>query len=148
MKTFTKNLIAPCGMNCGVCLHFLREKNKCPGCFSGRKVNQRPIKCGIKLCIRRRGEYCFNCNDFPCSESLAAIARNRIHQTSTTRFPCERLKRLDKRYREKYGMSEIENLVYIKKNGISKFLKEQSKKYISSKGIYCVHDKKYYGGEK
>ena len=25
-------LIAPCGMNCAVCLGYLREKNKCPGC--------------------------------------------------------------------------------------------------------------------
>ncbi len=25
-------LIAPCGMNCGTCLGYLREKNKCVGC--------------------------------------------------------------------------------------------------------------------
>ena len=25
-------LIAPCGMNCGICYGYLREKNKCPGC--------------------------------------------------------------------------------------------------------------------
>ncbi|MDD5456566.1 MAG: hypothetical protein PHV30_05985 [Candidatus Margulisbacteria bacterium] len=25
-------LIAPCGMNCAICLGYLREKNKCPGC--------------------------------------------------------------------------------------------------------------------
>ncbi|NMB48613.1 DUF3795 domain-containing protein [Candidatus Kuenenbacteria bacterium] len=116
------NLIAPCGMNCGVCLHYLRERNKCPGCFSGRKVNQKPIKCPIRLCKNRQGEYCFDCN----------------------KFPCERLMRLDKRYRERYKMSEIENLKHIKDKGIKNFLTSERKKWISKKGTFCVHDKKYY----
>ena len=41
-------------------------------------------------------------------------------------------------------MSEIENLKFIKEHGIEKFLKEQNEKYISDKGTFCVHDKKYY----
>ena len=117
-----RELVASCGMNCGVCLHYLRKRNKCLGCFSGRKVNQRPIKCGIKLCKDRHGEYCFNCD----------------------KFPCERLKRLDKRYRDKYGMSEIENLEYIRDKGLKKFLEKESKSWIFKKGVFCVHDKKYY----
>ena len=117
-----KSLIAPCGINCGICLHHLRAENKCPGCFAGRKVNGRCIKCGIKLCRERTGDYCFEC------------------QT----FPCERLKRLDKRYREKHQMSEIENLEYIKNHGIEKFLESEEKKWISEKGTLCVHDRKYY----
>jgi hypothetical protein len=117
-----KKLIAPCGMNCGLCLMHLREKNKCPGCFSGRKVNGRCIKCPIKLCKDRRGEYCFDCD----------------------KFPCERLKRLDKRYKERYKMSEIENLKIIKEKGIKSFLAEENKKWINPCGIYCVHDKKRY----
>jgi hypothetical protein len=120
-----KELIAPCGMNCGVCLHYLREKNKCPGCFSGRKVNQSCIKCGIKLCKDRQGEYCFNCD----------------------KFPCERLKRLDKRYRDKYEMSEIENLKTIQKKGIKYFLTQEEKRWVSPDGTYCVHDKKRYSAK-
>ena len=27
-----KELIAPCGMNCGICKYYYREKDKCPGC--------------------------------------------------------------------------------------------------------------------
>lgn len=122
MKKMTKNLIAPCGMNCGLCLHYLREKNKCPGCFSGRKVNNRPIKCGRRLCKKRHGDFCFECDD----------------------FPCDSIKRLDERYRKRYGMSEIENLKFIKKEGIEKFVESQAKKYCTSKGTFCVHDKKYY----
>jgi hypothetical protein len=117
-----KELIAPCGMNCGLCLHYLREKNKCLGCFTGRKVNGKCIKCGIKLCQERKGEYCIDCD----------------------KFPCERLKRLDKRYQEKYGMSEIKNLKDIKEKGMESFLVQEEKKWVSPDGVFCVHDKKQY----
>ncbi|MDO8507195.1 MAG: DUF3795 domain-containing protein [bacterium] len=122
MGKINSKLIAPCGMNCGICLHYLRAENKCTGCFSGRKVNGRPIKCSIKLCKDRRGEYCFDCD----------------------KFPCERLDRLDKRYRERYGMSEIENLEFIRDKGMDEFIKRERGKWQSDKGILCVHDKKYY----
>lgn len=117
-----KKLIAPCGMNCGLCLHYLRANNKCPGCSSGRKVNGRCIKCAIKLCKERKGEYCFDCD----------------------KFPCERLERLDKRYREKYGVSEIGNLKNIKKNGIDDFIIGEEKRWVNSEGTFCVHNKKRY----
>lgn len=59
-------------------------------------------------------------------------------------LPCKRLKSLDKRYRNKYEMSMVENLKVIQKHGINKFLKQQERKYITKKGIFCVHDKKYH----
>jgi hypothetical protein len=34
---FNKQLIAPCGMNCGICLGYLRDKNKC-------KISMCPVK--------------------------------------------------------------------------------------------------------
>jgi len=37
-------------------------------------------------------------------------------------FPCKRLKALDKRYRMKYHMSMIDNLNFIKENGLEAFL--------------------------
>lgn len=109
-------------MNCGPCLSYLREKNKCPGCSSGREVNGKCIKCAIKLCKERKGDYCFNCD----------------------KFPCDRLKRLDKRYQEKYKMSEIENLENIKEKGIEVFIVNEEKSWVNSKGTFCVHDKKRY----
>jgi hypothetical protein len=60
------------------------------------------------------------------------------------KFPCERLKRLDKRYREKYGMSEIENLRFIQEKGIGSFLGHEEKRWVNPCGTYCVHDKKRY----
>ena len=121
---FDKKLIAPCGMNCGLCLHYLRPENKCPGCYTGRKVNNKPIKCARRLCKKRCGDFCYECHS----------------------FPCQSIKKLDERYRKRYGMSEIENLEFIRDNGISKFLKHQGTKYICDEGggIICVHNKKCY----
>lgn len=123
-KLFSENLIAPCGMNCGICEAYLREQKKCPGCFTGRKVNKRPIRCGRKLCKKRYGKFCFQCDS----------------------FPCDSIKRLDERYQKSYDMSEIANLKFIKENGIEKFLKQQEKKYSchDGKGTICVHNKKCY----
>lgn len=41
-------------------------------------------------------------------------------------------------------MSEIANLEFIKKHGIEKFLNKEQNKYVSKKGVLCVHDKKFY----
>ena len=122
MEKISKEMIAPCGMNCGLCLHFLRTKDKCPGCNAGRKVNNRPIKCGIRLCPERKDGFCFECG----------------------KFPCDRLQRLDKRYRERYGMSEIENLEHIRDLGIDDFVKKEQNKYQSEGKTFCVHDQQYY----
>ena len=117
-----EDLIASCGMNCGICLAYLRDNNKCPGCNSGRVIKGTRLNCSIKLCKERKGKYCFDCD----------------------KFPCDRLKRLDKRYREKYDMSEIENLEFIRDKGIRKFVESETRKWQNSKGTYCVHNKKRY----
>ncbi len=44
-------------------------------------------------------------------------------------YPCERLKSLDKRYRTKYHMSMIENLIAIRDTGMDDFLKAQEEKW-------------------
>lgn len=123
-----KELIAPCGMNCGICKAYLREKNKCPGC-RGNDTHKpiTRIHCKIKTCIffqNNEIEFCFACED----------------------FPCEKLKHLDKRYRNKYNMSMIENLENIKKSGISKFIKNETDKWKCPvcNGTICVHNRKCY----
>lgn len=116
-----KNLIAPCGMNCAVCSGYLREKNKCPGCQNNPTISYCQ-RCKIKLCEKRAGSFCFDCKEFPCAK----------------------LKQLDKRYREKYEMSEIENLQFIKEKGMTEFLKQEEKRWVNSEGIYCVHNKNRY----
>jgi hypothetical protein len=41
-------------------------------------------------------------------------------------------------------MSEIENLVSIRNNGIKRFIEGEYKRWVLDEGILCVHDKKYY----
>jgi len=114
-------LIAPCGMNCGICMGYLRERNKCPGCRLQPLGSCR--KCRIRLCAQTdKRKYCFTCN----------------------KYPCERLTHLDNRYRTKYGMSMTNNLVYIKRKGIDAFIRKEKKKWQNSKGTFCVHHRKYY----
>jgi len=120
-------LIAPCGMNCNLCKAYLREKNKCPGCNFQEKPNSDYFeKCTIKNCnIIKEKNWKF------CSPKCE-------------KFPCTRLKNLDKRYRIKYNMSMIDNLNEINNKGIREFLNRQKGKYIKNKSIYCVHDNKNY----
>jgi len=57
------------------------------------------------------------------------------------KFPCARLKNLDKRYRTKYKMSMLENLENIKKFEIKKFVKFEQKRWKCPKcgELLCVH---------
>ena len=120
---FSRNIIAPCGMNCGICKAHLREKNRCPGCNDiGPSHPKTRVNCRLRLCEKRKGEFCRDCEE----------------------FPCDRLRRLDNRYRARYGISEIENLEYIGNHGIKKFIAAEVKKWIFDKGILCLHDKNYY----
>jgi hypothetical protein len=116
-------LIAPCGMNCGICLAYLRKERKCPGC-RGDDSNKPPtrLKCVIKNCEiinKNQAGFCYECKY----------------------YPCKRLQQLDKRYRAKYRMSMIENLDYIQNNGISAFVEKEEKRWRCPEcgGFICVH---------
>jgi hypothetical protein len=123
-------LIAPCGMNCGICIAYYgyrldgdKRAKPCIGCRPSRK-NCAFIMKRCKYLPTKAVESCFECRD----------------------FPCENLRKLDERYRTKFRMSMIENLEFIKRNGIEQFLKRQKEKYTCPEcgGIICVHDGKCY----
>jgi hypothetical protein len=61
-------------------------------------------------------------------------------------MPCKKLDRLDKRYRERYGMSMVENLKMLKAKGMDEFLASQTEKHCcpSCGDVVCVHDGKCY----
>ena len=123
------NLIAPCGMNCNICIGFLRDKNTCPGCnFMGKPESNKKYckKCIIRSCkIIKKNKWKF------CSKKCE-------------KFPCRRLKDLDNRYKTKYNMSMIDNLEVIETKGIRFFLKKQKNKYQKNNKIICVHNKQLY----
>jgi len=116
-------LIAPCGMNCGICMGYLREKNKCNGCReddTDKAVSVR--KCIIKSCETiktNQSGFCYECE----------------------KYPCRRLKQLDKRYRTRYSMSMLENLESIKEIGLDAFTENEKERWRCQKcgGVICVH---------
>jgi hypothetical protein len=107
-----QGLIAACGMNCGVCIGHLREKKPCGGCFKKDCAN--------------KPKQCRSCSIVNC-ELLAELPSGFCFDCS--KYPCDRLKRLDKRYRLNYGMSMIENLNYIQSNGLEKFLLHEESRW-------------------
>jgi hypothetical protein len=109
-------LVAPCGMNCALCSSYLSMKNDlkktgimrsyCAGCRP-RGKNCAFMKKSCELLAKGLVKYCFECKE----------------------FPCQRLKGLDKRYSTKYHMSMIENLEFIRDNGMEKFLAKEVEKW-------------------
>ncbi len=129
LGSMEEKLIAPCGMNCGVCISYLAMKNDlktkgfrksyCAGCLS-RGKNCTFMKKQCDLLGKGLVRFCYDCRD----------------------FPCRRLKSLDKRYRTFYHMSMIENLEYINKKGIEEFLEKETAKWQCSEcgSLICCHN--------
>jgi len=116
-------IIAPCGMNCGICLAYLRDKNICVGCWGEKKPKTTSrSNCVIKNCEllqQTDSKFCYEC----------------------PKFPCIRLKQLDKRYRTKYHMSMLENLESIKNVGLEHFMDAEHDRWLCNTcgGSICVH---------
>ena len=116
-------LVAPCGMDCGLCRAYSRERKPCPGCRSNDGTKSNSCRsCAIKNCRKLVGQgftFCFSCGEFPCI----------------------RLEHLDKRYRSKYGMSMIENLSRIRESGIRRFVRNENDKWRCHQcgATLCVH---------
>lgn len=122
-------LIAPCGMNCELCVNFQamkQEINKkgfkktyCPGCQPRGKhcVFMRKT---CDLIGKGKIRFCFECEEYPCN----------------------RLKNLDKRYRSNYHMSMLENLESIRADGIEKFVENEKAKWHCPKcgQMICCHN--------
>ena len=122
-ESLTVDLIAPCGMNCGLCSAHLRRKKHCVGC-NGDDAGKPSfcVVCRIRHCeeMASGGQgFCFGCQ----------------------KFPCARLRRLDKRYRARYGMSMVDNLTRIREIGPERFVASERERWRCPEcgGIVCVH---------
>lgn len=122
-------LIAPCGMNCGICMGYLRTKNKCSGCIVEDPYTRSYCrKCTVRSCEHIKNSvsgYCYEC----------------------PKFPCRRIKQLDKRYTTKYSMSMLENLAIIKNKGIDALLAREEEKWKCPEcgGVISCHNGICYG---
>jgi hypothetical protein len=122
------SMMAPCGMDCGICVAHLRARNCCAGCLAEEGPKQKHcLVCSIKTCTKRSEEatFCFDC----------------------VKYPCRRLRQLDLRYRTKYGMSMLENLDRIRELGLDRFMAIENTRWVcpSCGGPICVHDRRCYG---
>ncbi len=114
--------IAPCGVICDICFGFQRNKNKCVGCNSTGFKPYHCTVCSILLCAEKKGDKTLLC--YECGK-----------------FPCRRIKDLDKRYRLKYGESPIQNLNKVKKIGVEQFIELEKEKWKCKfcGQLLCVH---------
>ncbi|MFH0893903.1 MAG: DUF3795 domain-containing protein, partial [Bacteroidota bacterium] len=79
--------------------------------------------CSIKSCPEKNGNEFLLCND-------------------CTKFPCRRIRDLNKRYTIKYGESPVDNLQTIKKIGLKEFIKVEKEKWKCKEcgQLICVHN--------
>lgn len=120
----TPEMIAPCGMDCVLCAGFLRAKNTCHGCNGDDAAKPNHCRvCAIKFC-----------------EEHPAGGSGLCHECA--KFPCKRLRALDKRYREKYRMSMIENLRSVGEVGLEPFAASERERWTCPEcgGVECVHE--------
>jgi hypothetical protein len=125
-------LIAPCGMNCGVCSRYLTyinglKRSGCVGCRPrDQTCNHLFGHCtGINHSAKRDAAFCYECEQYPCKQ----------------------IERIDDRYRKHYRMSMKVNLEHIQKKGMRSFLRQQYDKYrcercgglISTHNLKCFH---------
>jgi hypothetical protein len=106
-------------MNCGVCSSYLAMKNNvttspngkkaayCRGCLPRGKGCSMNKSSGCQKLMTLSVRFCYECEQFPCQANM----------------------HWDKVYRGKYSTSPIENLKYIKENGMEKFLEQQTEKW-------------------
>jgi hypothetical protein len=130
---FSEDLIAPCGINCGVCRAYLaysrgapKKKGQvthCQGCVA-RNKNCAFIKKRCEKIRKKQIRFCYQCQD----------------------MPCRRLAHLDERYRLRYSMSLVENQKMIQKKGVEQFLESQAEKYRCPNcgDVVSMHDNKCY----
>lgn len=130
---FSAELLAPCGMNCALCSDYLAGA-----------VRRDPDAPKMKSCAgcRPRNKQCaFIKRD--CAQ-LRLGKLSSCHECAN--LPCERLKKLDERYRRKYSYSMIETLRAIQSGGVEKVLKVQREHHRCPRcgGVICIHNGKCY----
>jgi hypothetical protein len=99
-------IIACCGIACGLCPRFHTKGNSaCPGC-GGLNFKEKHPSCGVLTCctIRNRFEVCSDCKDFPCK-------RFKSEKTECDTFVTHQ--------------KMFANLEFIKQNGMEQFIENQ-----------------------
>jgi hypothetical protein len=131
-----KALIAPCGINCGVCTAYLALAKEIP--------KQKGVSYCTGCHVRNK-----NCA-FIKKHCTAGLGKTISFCFEDPSFPCEKLTALDDRYRRDYHVSPIENLKTIRDRGMDAFIELQEQEFTCSKcgGTIGVHNRFCYDCEK
>ena len=128
-----RELIAPCGMYCGLCSSYLAYSHQVPrerGTFSyctGCRPRNKQCSWMKKRCALLRDQtvrYCFECPSYPCTA----------------------LEDLAERYRTKYGLDFLENLSLIQRDGEDALLDGLNGRYACERcgGLRSIHSGKCF----
>ncbi len=129
---FKAELVAPCGMNCAVCVRYLAYVNGIP--YQKGKISP----C---MGCQARGKSCF------VKRGCEKLRRNELTSCRDCPYlPCTKIARLEKRYRERYATSFVNNLQEIRAKGMDEFLKSQRERFRcqTCKGVFSVHGGKCF----
>ncbi len=124
-----EDLIAPCGMDCALCSGYLALKYR---------VKEKGLKVPYCMGCRPRGKQCAF-----LKKRCALLADEKVvFCYECSEFPCENLKRIDKRYQTLYRMSLVDNLNFINKNGLAQFIAHQRTKWQcpDCSEVVCCHN--------
>ena len=131
-EMFTPKMVAPCGLDCSLCLKALEKEAPCPGC-NGPDANKPSFcseRCGIIRCRKRKEEgyaFCDECPEYPCGDVMEK----------------------ERRYTSAYPLVEspLKNLRRIRENGMEKFLKSERAQWTCGEcgGVISVHTDKCCG---
>lgn len=103
--------IGVCGLDCGLCpRYYTAGTSRCPGCGGPGFFNKHPSCSFITCCVRKRNlEVCAECSDFPCPKFKSEEEYQQLKESSS--YPS--------------GRKIMQNLNFIKSNGIEKFAEQQ-----------------------
>ena len=120
-ETIEARMIAPCGVNCLACSAYLDSKKPCPGC---RAPIEEATRKSCRNCVKKR----------------CAFERNLQWCFECSRFPCSRIKSLDRRYRENYDIDLIQNGAEARRD-MDAFLLAQKERFLckSCGGVINQH---------
>ncbi len=125
-RTISAGQIAPCGINCALCMAYNRKKNPCFGCNG--PDDTKPY-------------HCRECSIVHCEHLPATKDGISVFCITCEKYPCRRIRQLDTRYRNRYGLSNMENMQMIMRDGINRFLDFEKEKWScrSCGAILCMH---------
>lgn len=123
---FTERMIAPCGLDCSLCVAAHEKENPCQGCNGPDECKREfcSTRCQIIQCEKRKTHQYRFCDECP-------------------EFPCEFLHERESRYASQYALKEspLTNLRDIRAYGMEKFLERQRQKWTCKTcgGVVSVH---------